>query len=234
MNHDELDREARELAALFALGALPDDEHALAAERVARDPAFAREVAEQRRVIGEATLDVETQEEPPPGLWSRVIERLDAPESPPIVPLNGHASRARPGGSAHADDADHANRPWLAWGAAARPDGARPDSVHVVRGGGEFEETGYPGVRVRRLSVDPARGEVTMLVRMEAGSSYPPHRHGDFEECFVLEGTLVVEGEADLDAGDYQSMEAGTVHPTQRTETGCLLLIRSGVRDEMI
>jgi hypothetical protein len=35
-------------------------------------------------------------------------------------------------------------------------------------------------------------------------------------------------------AGDFQRMEAGTRHPLQRTERGCLLFLRSSTEDRLI
>ena len=85
----------------------------------------------------------------------------------------------------------------------------------------------------RRLFVDDTSGRVTMMVRMAAGTSYPSHRHGGFEECFVLEGDLQVGSEM-LHAGDYQRASAGSVHGVQSTERGCLLLLSSSPGDELL
>ena len=41
----------------------------------------------------------------------------------------------------------------------------------------DWETTAIEGVAVRPLNVDEERDEVTMLVRMDAGTSYPRHRH---------------------------------------------------------
>jgi anti-sigma factor ChrR (cupin superfamily) len=90
------------------------------------------------------------------------------------------------------------------------------------------------GVRVKQLSVDPVQHSVTMLVRMEPGASWPSHRHGGFEQCFVLEGDLEVGGDTVLHAGDFQAMDTGSVHPLQRTPNGCLLLIVSSQHDELL
>jgi anti-sigma factor ChrR (cupin superfamily) len=77
-----------------------------------------------------------------------------------------------------------------------------------------------------------------MLVRMEAGTSYPAHRHAGFEECFVLAGDLEIEGEPgeaalEMRAGDYQRMEGGSRHARQSTRAGCLLFITSSREDEL-
>jgi anti-sigma factor ChrR (cupin superfamily) len=98
---------------------------------------------------------------------------------------------------------------------------------------GVWEPIDLPGIRVKRLGVDKDRRMVTMLVRMEAGAVYPPHRHAAVEECFVIEGDLLV-GETVMHAGDYQRAAAGSLHPLQLTQAGCTLLITSSQDDELV
>ncbi|MEK7727032.1 MAG: cupin domain-containing protein [candidate division KSB1 bacterium] len=98
---------------------------------------------------------------------------------------------------------------------------------------GEWEKTGVDGVEVKQLFVDDKRGYVTMLVRMQPGSSYPSHRHAGFEECLVLHGDLSV-GETTLRAGDYQRAAGGSVHVIQSTKAGCSLFIVSSQHDELL
>lgn len=105
----------------------------------------------------------------------------------------------------------------------------------ISRGGQQeqWEETGEPGVRIRRLFVDRQRDQFTALVRMEPGASYPKHIHNGPEECLVIEGKLRV-GDSVLDAGDYQYAPPGSLHGVQSTDCGCLLLIVSSLSDEMV
>jgi anti-sigma factor ChrR (cupin superfamily) len=88
-------------------------------------------------------------------------------------------------------------------------------------------------VFTKQLYVDPARDTVTMLVRMEPGSSYPPHRHGGPEECLVVEGDLRV-GDVVLQAGDYQCAAGDSTHDVSTTVNGCILLIVSSQYDELL
>jgi anti-sigma factor ChrR (cupin superfamily) len=96
-----------------------------------------------------------------------------------------------------------------------------------------WEPTGFAGVEVRRLNVDPAADRVTMLVRMAPGTAYPGHRHGGPEECLVLHGDLLVDG-IRMQSGDYQRAAAGTDHGIQSTAAGCVLLIVSSQHDELL
>lgn len=106
-------------------------------------------------------------------------------------------------------------------------------SMHViVAGEGEWQSAGE-GVLAKQLYSDPARDSVTMLVRMSAGATYPAHRHAGPEQCYVLEGDLEVN-DVRLGAGDYQCVPGGSIHGVTRTEHGCLLLIVSSQRDELL
>jgi anti-sigma factor ChrR (cupin superfamily) len=72
-----------------------------------------------------------------------------------------------------------------------------------------------------------------MLIRMEPGASYVPHRHGGPEQCYVVEGDLR-DGDVVVRAGDFQCAPESTMHGAQTTEKGCLLLIVSSLRDELL
>lgn len=129
------------------------------------------------------------------------------------------------------------DRTWRRW-SAALPAGASTEGfaagMYAVTGAaGVWEPIGIPGIEVKRLAVDSARRTATMLVRMAAGTSYPPHRHAAVEECFVLSGDLRV-GDRELRAGDFQISQTDSVHPVQSTREGCLLYISSSQDDELV
>ena len=85
---------------------------------------------------------------------------------------------------------------------------------------------------MRQLFVDRKQRSATMLIRMDAGASYPGHRHGGLEECYVLEGDLHHDDRV-MRAGDFEVVSEGSRHGRQWTEGGCLLLIRSSLDDEL-
>lgn len=93
-----------------------------------------------------------------------------------------------------------------------------------------FLPTPRKGLFIRPLHVDHANGRVTFLLRLEAGHSYPPHRHQSHEECFVLEGSVDV-GDVHMQAGDYVFADAGSEHPEHVTREGCLLYFTAGLAD---
>lgn len=83
----------------------------------------------------------------------------------------------------------------------------------------EWRETRTPGVRWYLLhseQPDEASGrrkpsDTTALIRMEPGCGYPPHKHLDIEEVFVLAGGYGDERGQHV-AGDYVRYAAGSVH----------------------
>jgi quercetin dioxygenase-like cupin family protein len=116
---------------------------------------------------------------------------------------------------------------WKRWTTTA------PSKFHIVPASGGWQPTAVPGIEVRALHVDEARDAVTMLIRMAAGTSYPRHRHGGDEECFVIQGVLKIEDHV-LRAGDYQFAPQGSIHGVQSTDEGCMLLIVSSRHDELL
>ena len=118
--------------------------------------------------------------------------------------------------------------------ARIKPKPDLPAFLHVVRSAeGAWEPTGVEGVSLKQLYVDPAREEITMLVRMAPGASYPAHRHAGIEHCLVLEGDLRA-GDLVLRAGDYQCNAAESLHQVTSTEQGCLLLVIASQHNELL
>lgn len=82
----------------------------------------------------------------------------------------------------------------------------------------------YPGVFVKSLRFDPKSGRSpAILLKFEAGASYPYHNHPGGEELFVLEGSCQVN-EARLETGDYLYTPVNAKHSVQ-SELGCELLL---------
>ncbi|MDJ0699203.1 MAG: cupin domain-containing protein [Woeseiaceae bacterium] len=87
---------------------------------------------------------------------------------------------------------------------------------------GEWIETS-PGNSIKVLRTDDET--MSMLVRLEPGTTFPRHYHPADEETYVIEGETWF-GDIHLVAGDYHLAPKGTTHGEVRTETGCVLLIR--------
>lgn len=107
------------------------------------------------------------------------------------------------------------------------------DGLRFVRGNQPWQPSGLPGIDLKVLATDPDSGRRTSVVRLAAGAEYPPHRHGDVEEIYLLEGDLIVSGVA-MRPGDYCRADAGTVHDLVRSPNGCVLLVSVGRRDEYL
>lgn len=89
------------------------------------------------------------------------------------------------------------------------------------------------GITFKPLYIDEARRYNTCLVHMEAGAHYPPHRHKETEELFMLSGDLHVAGEI-MHAGDYCRANADTVHDETFSESGCLFLLLASQENEVL
>lgn len=206
--HPSIDPALRDQAIQYAFGTLEQGERARFEAQLAASVDL-RALVEEYRELGSELGTLAPELAPP----ARVLARV----------------RARIGASAGArKDPAAGVQPWKSWGV-----GEPPEHGVVFQTTTPFERTAIAGIEVRRLSLDVAADRVTIEVRMAPGTAYPAHRHGGVEECFVLEGDIDVGG-IEMKAGDYQRVEAGSVHPVQSTREGCRLLIVSSLHDELI
>ncbi|MEM6808249.1 MAG: cupin domain-containing protein [Pseudomonadota bacterium] len=105
-----------------------------------------------------------------------------------------------------------------------RGDDAAADLVTVSGTSDDWIETS-PGNQVKVLRSDDE--SMSILVRLEPGTTFPAHYHPVEEETYVVEGETYF-GDIHLKAGDYHVAPQGSSHGEVRTETGCVLLIRKG------
>ena len=87
-----------------------------------------------------------------------------------------------------------------------------------------------PGISCQILAMDAEHDRVSMLVRLAAGTDYPPHRHAGVEEMHLLHGELNF-GDFKLYAGDYKRAEPGTADGRVWTETGCVCVLITSLGD---
>ena len=95
---------------------------------------------------------------------------------------------------------------------------------------GGWIDTGVTGIRARVLAVDKARSLVTMLIRAEPGAAYPSHKHHGPEECYVIRGSVIVDGSL-LRAGDFVHADSGTEHGEFSTTEGAEILLVGAIED---
>jgi len=94
-------------------------------------------------------------------------------------------------------------------------------------------ETAAPGISVKILATDHDKQRVSMLVRLEPGTDYPPHRHDGVEELHLLHGELMIDDKK-LHPGDYIRAEANTVDHRVWSETGCTCVLLTSFKDEIL
>jgi anti-sigma factor ChrR (cupin superfamily) len=81
-----------------------------------------------------------------------------------------------------------------------------------------------PGIRMKILALNRARGYATLLLDVAPGTRFPSHHHGGAEECYVLSGSLFTCGRH-LYAGDFVHADPGTDHAELWTEEGCRVIL---------
>jgi anti-sigma factor ChrR (cupin superfamily) len=207
MKHPPALGEPAELAALYAIGAMPSEE---------------RERFEAHLATGCADCATELTR------FQRVAADLAAAMRPVAPPAQLRSALLRRVAASHANGAPSPLGRLLE--KEAPPPVDRTQAFVQRADHAVWEATDVEGVNMRLLFVDRDHNRCTALVRMAPGASYPGHVHNGPEECLVLEGELHA-GDTLLRPGDYQRMQPGSHHGVQHTTSGCLLLITSSLSD---
>ena len=105
-----------------------------------------------------------------------------------------------------------------------------PGRYTVHAGADDWFDTGLPGIRAKVLALDKDREQATLLIRAEAGAVYPSHTHHAPEECYVVRGSIVIDGRT-LQAGDFHHTDALSEHGEITTATGAEVLIVGAIED---
>lgn len=86
-------------------------------------------------------------------------------------------------------------------------------------------EPGVTGIYIKELLFDhETQRAPTILLKFEAGATYPAHNHPGGEEIFVLEGDLKL-GKDHLYAGDYLYTAPDGKHAVW-SQNGCVALLK--------
>lgn len=85
-----------------------------------------------------------------------------------------------------------------------------------------WKSTAWPGVRLHFIE-SWEEGSARVLIAMDPGASYPPHRHLGEEEVFVVRGSYGDEA-GDYPAGSFQRNPKGSAHLPVAGADGALLL----------
>lgn len=94
----------------------------------------------------------------------------------------------------------------------------------------DWFDTPYAGIRGRVLAVDRTTQMATLLLRAEPGAVYPSHHHHGAEECYVVRGSVVIDGRT-LQAGDFHHADAGSEHGEITTRDGAEVIIVGAIED---
>ncbi|MEW6130256.1 MAG: cupin domain-containing protein [Acidobacteriota bacterium] len=88
-----------------------------------------------------------------------------------------------------------------------------------------LDEDLVKGVFIKSLLFDEEnKRSPTILLRFEAGATYPLHNHPGGEEIYVLEGDVKL-GKTELKTGDYLFTAVNHKHRVS-TQNGCILLLK--------
>jgi quercetin dioxygenase-like cupin family protein len=88
-----------------------------------------------------------------------------------------------------------------------------------------LNEENVTGVYIKSLLFDETtQRSPTILLKFEAGATYPLHNHPGGEELFVLEGDIKL-GKDELKAGDYLFTAINHQHRVS-TGNGCVVLLK--------
>ncbi|MEG4320217.1 MULTISPECIES: cupin domain-containing protein [unclassified Microcoleus] len=198
------DEEFNTLAALQALDTLEESERRALAEKLQASPELQSELAAFETAIS-AIAYTAPAVPVAPDLKNRLLQRIAE------LPLTAESVNSQP--------------------IVAPPAENNPPSLIVRSQNVKWRPYSVPGISIGKLYIDKKKRQITCLMRLEPGVTFPQHRHADSEEVFVLEGDLIVEGEICYQ-GDYIRSVPGSTH-SPVTEGGCLLLIKSSTNNEM-
>ena len=105
-----------------------------------------------------------------------------------------------------------------------------PLASRVVRANEmHWEPIRYPGCYVKTLMVDPQKGLLTVLLKMDPGAELPDHEHTLVEQTYMLEGRLVdldgPEKGLEVGPGEFVWRPAGSRHSAWTPEGGVMLAV---------
>lgn len=96
-----------------------------------------------------------------------------------------------------------------------------------------LDEKTVTGVFIKSLMFDAETDRSpTILLKFEAGATYPLHNHPGGEEIFVLEGDVKL-GKDELETGDYLFTAVDNKHRVS-SKKGCVLLLKVPEQVEII
>src|SRR5438270_14031017 len=80
-----------------------------------------------------------------------------------------------------------------------------------------WERTQFPGIAIKVLYEDKAKGEMTCLLKWEPGATLPMHKHPEIEQTYVFEGSFYYH-DGICRAGEFVWRRIGSFHETRSDE----------------
>lgn len=96
----------------------------------------------------------------------------------------------------------------------------------------EWQPHPVPGVTTATLHVDLHKREIAGLLRAAPGTQHALHLHAGVEEIYMLSGDLTIS-ETVYGAGDYIRSEKGSAH-APHTTGGCSFFFKASLDDEYL
>jgi len=106
----------------------------------------------------------------------------------------------------------------------------KPAMQVVRKSEGQWREI-LAGVEIKVLQENSDEQSQTTLWRLQPGASVPRHQHRQNEECLILEGSIIHDGN-EYFAGDYLLSPVGMLHDHFVAPRGALFLIRGEIIDK--
>src|SRR5260221_12047722 len=100
----------------------------------------------------------------------------------------------------------------------------RSGSAYLASAQAEWQPTDTEKFWIKPLYEDAAKGEKTLLMKVEPGAYSPLHAHEEFEQFYVLEGSLY-DQEQVMNAGDYVCRAVGAMHSAGSDKGAIVLLV---------
>ena len=233
MTEARLPQELEEQAALHALGVLEPDDRRAFAVRLQGESLPLRQAATAYQAVAEALVSSVDPVTPRPELRERIVSQIAVEAARDTAQFESVANTLA------LNAVPVVPRSSLRECLLARVERHTDVQLDPFKGltfvkasEGTWHEMA-PGVSAKVLFYDPVSRRSTALVRMAPGTRYPPHRHAEAEELYVLEGGWLYGGH-ELTVGDYHRAEAETEHHDTSSDEGCLLLVISSPQDEML
>lgn len=88
----------------------------------------------------------------------------------------------------------------------------------------EWSRHPVDGVQFKVLTESEKRGYVTMLMKVDPGVVFPEHHHSGEEDCYVLSGSIILNGKR-LGPGVLHHGDEDSGHGTLTSDEGALLFL---------